>query len=90
MTFALERVKVDSDGSSNSDQVSNMLLYGSIHVSPSVMYCQVSSLISVAAEPLSDWLDACLGSEIRDKSIFASLSRQFEEDFHSDMEALNV
>jgi cysteinyl-tRNA synthetase len=51
---------------------------------------QVASLISVAAEPLSDWLDARLGSEVRDKSIFASLSRQFEEEFHSDMEALNV
>jgi cysteinyl-tRNA synthetase len=50
----------------------------------------VASLISVAAEPLSDWLDARLGSEVRDKSIFASLSRQFEEEFHSDMEALNV
>ena len=50
----------------------------------------MASLISVAAEPLSDWLDARLGSEVRDKSIFASLSRQFEEEFHSDMEALNV
>ena len=67
-----------------------VLCCGSIHVSTSAVCCQVSSLISVAAEPLSDWLDAHLGSEIRDKSIFASLSRQFEEDFHSDMETLNV
>ena len=68
----------------------SVLCCDSIHVSPGSVCCQVSSLISVAAEPLSDWLDARLGSEMRDKSIFASLSRQFEEDFHSDMETLNV
>lgn len=44
----------------------------------------------VAADPLSDWLDSRLGSEVRDKSIFASLTRHFEEEFHGDMEALNV
>lgn len=51
---------------------------------------QVTNLLMVAADPLSDWLDCHLGSEVRDKSIFASLTQQFEEEFHNDMEALNV
>ena len=57
----------------------------------SLLLCfQVASLLSVAADPLSDWLDTRLGSDVRDKSIFASLTQQFEEEFHNDMEALNV
>lgn len=51
---------------------------------------QVTNLLAVAADPLSDWLDCHLGSEVRDKTIFSSLTQQFEEDFHNDMEALNV
>lgn len=50
----------------------------------------MTNLLMVAADPLSDWLDCHLGSEVRDKSIFALLTQQFEEEFHNDMEALNV
>ena len=50
----------------------------------------MASLLSVAADPLSDWLDMRLGSDVRDKSIFSSLTQQFEEEFHRDMDALNV
>ena len=50
----------------------------------------MASLLSVAADPLSDWLDVRLGSDVRDKGIFSSLTQQFEEEFHSDMNALNV
>ena len=50
----------------------------------------MTSLLSVAGDPLSDWLDSRRGSEVTDKTIFASLTQHFEEEFHSDMEALNV
>ena len=52
--------------------------------------CQATGLLEEARDPLSDWLDSRLGSDVRDKTIFASLTRHFEEEFHSDMEALNV
>lgn len=39
---------------------------------------------------LCDWLDKTHGSEVTDNSIFAILPQFFEEDFHKDMEALNV
>eukprot|EP00105_Crassostrea_gigas_P045421 XP_019929569.1 PREDICTED: cysteine--tRNA ligase, cytoplasmic [Crassostrea gigas] len=39
---------------------------------------------------LCDWLDKTHGSEVTDNSIFARLPQFFEEDFHKDMEALNV
>ena len=51
---------------------------------------KVAGLIKIAAEPLSVWLDARFGSVVQDKSIFASLSQQYEDEFHRDMEALNV
>jgi cysteinyl-tRNA synthetase len=50
----------------------------------------VASLLSAADDPLSDWLDSRLGPNITDKSIFASLTQRFEQEFHCDMEALNV
>eukprot|EP00105_Crassostrea_gigas_P040122 XP_019924270.1 PREDICTED: cysteine--tRNA ligase, cytoplasmic-like [Crassostrea gigas] len=39
---------------------------------------------------LCDWLDKTHGSEVTDNSIFARLPQFFEEDFHKDMESLNV
>ncbi|XP_061178212.1 cysteine--tRNA ligase, cytoplasmic-like isoform X1 [Saccostrea echinata] len=39
---------------------------------------------------LCDWLDKLHGSEVTDNSIFANLPRFFEEDYHKDMESLNV
>lgn len=40
--------------------------------------------------PISDWLDAQFGATVRDKKIFESLTRFWENEFHADMEALNI
>ncbi|XP_045870513.1 cysteine--tRNA ligase, cytoplasmic isoform X2 [Meles meles] len=47
-------------------------------------------LLEEAKDLLSDWLDSSLGSEVTDNSIFSRLPKFWEEDFHRDMEALNV
>ncbi len=47
-------------------------------------------LLSVARDLLSDWLDKEKGAEVKDNAIFASLPKYWEEEFHKDMEALNV
>lgn len=41
-------------------------------------------------DPLADWLDKKLGSTVRENSIFTALPRYWEEQFHKDMDALNV
>lgn len=41
-------------------------------------------------DPLSVWLDSKLGSTVQDNAIFNALPRFWEEEFHKDMEALNV
>lgn len=41
-------------------------------------------------DPLSDWLDRKLGSTITENSIFESVPRHWENEFHKDMNALNV
>lgn len=41
-------------------------------------------------DPLSDWLDSMKGSGVTENSIFESLPRYWEEEFHKDMTALNV
>lgn len=43
-----------------------------------------------AKDLLSDWLDSTHGSEVTDNSIFSKLPKFWEEEFHKDMEALNV
>lgn len=43
-----------------------------------------------AKDLLSDWLDSTCGSEVTDNSIFYKLPKFWEEEFHKDMEALNV
>ncbi|XP_066108410.1 cysteine--tRNA ligase, cytoplasmic isoform X1 [Saccopteryx bilineata] len=47
-------------------------------------------LLEEAKDLLSDWLDSTLGSEVTDNSIFSKLPKFWEEEFHKDMEALNV
>lgn len=47
-------------------------------------------LLNVAKDPLSDWLDGFLGSSVSDNSIFSSLPRFWESEYHKDMDALNV
>ena len=39
---------------------------------------------------MADWLDGLHGAEVTDKSIFSRLSQHFEEDYHNDMDGLNV
>uniref|UniRef100_A0A8C4R1K5 Cysteine--tRNA ligase, cytoplasmic n=2 Tax=Eptatretus burgeri TaxID=7764 RepID=A0A8C4R1K5_EPTBU len=48
------------------------------------------NLLDTAKDPLADWLDARLGSQITDNSIFSELPRYWEMAFHKDMKALNV
>ncbi|KFU94342.1 Cysteine--tRNA ligase, cytoplasmic, partial [Chaetura pelagica] len=47
-------------------------------------------LLEEAKDLLSDWLDAKLGSQVTDNSIFSKLPKFWEGEFHKDMEALNV
>lgn len=54
------------------------------------MCCDFQNLLKVAKDPLSDWLDSSLGSSVADNSIFSQLPRFWEEEFHKDMDALNV
>lgn len=50
----------------------------------------VQVLLEEAKDLLSEWLDARFGSEVTDNSIFSTLPRFWEAEFHKDMEALNV
>ncbi|KAJ8931751.1 hypothetical protein NQ314_015283 [Rhamnusium bicolor] len=46
--------------------------------------------IKECKDPLSDWLDTKYGSTVRENAIFSSLPRHWEEEFHKDMDSLNV
>lgn len=48
------------------------------------------ALLEASRDIVADWLDSLHGSEVTDNSIFTSLPRFFEEQFHGDMKALNV
>ena len=48
------------------------------------------ALLEASRDIIADWLDGLHGSEVTDNSIFASLPKHFEEQFHQDMKALNV
>ncbi|OWF41686.1 Cysteine--tRNA ligase, cytoplasmic [Mizuhopecten yessoensis] len=48
------------------------------------------NLLESSKDIISDWLDKAHGSEVTDNSIFSSLPRFWEEDYHKDMESLNV
>lgn len=39
---------------------------------------------------LAPWLDRHKGSKLTDNGIFSELPKHWEEEFHKDMEALNV
>ncbi|XP_066592914.1 cysteine--tRNA ligase, cytoplasmic [Prorops nasuta] len=47
-------------------------------------------LIEKSRDILADWLDRKYGAEITEHSIFSKLSQHWENDFHKDMDALNV
>lgn len=41
-------------------------------------------------DPLSNWLDIKYGNDITDNSIFTTLPRNWEAEYHKDMDSLNV
>ena len=47
-------------------------------------------LLKDGKDVISDWLDSQQGSTVTENKIFADLPRYWEEEFHKDMEALNV
>lgn len=47
-------------------------------------------LQDVSKSPVSDWLDVQFGATVRDKKIFESLTRFWENEYNADMSALNV
>lgn len=55
-----------------------------------VLFPSLQVLLEEAKDLLSDWLDATLGSEVTDNSIFSELPKFWEAEFHKDMAALNV
>lgn len=49
-----------------------------------------NELLESSNDVLSTWLDKSDGKNVTDNSIFQSLPRHFEGEFHKDMSALNV
>lgn len=47
-------------------------------------------LLENSKDLLADWLDKQFGSHVTENSIFSLLPKYWEEDYHKDMEALNV
>lgn len=47
-------------------------------------------LVTEVKDVLAPWLDKQLGSTVTENSIFSDLPKYWEEEFHKDMEALNV
>lgn len=48
------------------------------------------NFLQQSKDPLANWLDAKEGSDVTEHSIFEKLSRHWEDEFHKDMNALNV
>lgn len=46
--------------------------------------------IKESKDPLSDWLDSKFGATVKDNAIFAKLPHHWEDEFHKDMDDLNV
>ena len=47
-------------------------------------------LQEVSKSPVSDWLDLQFGATVRDKKVFETLTRFWENEYNADMAALNV
>lgn len=56
----------------------------------SILEEKKSELLSDSKDLFSDWLDKCHGSSVTENSIFSQLPKYWEEEYHKDMEALNV
>ncbi|KAF6212400.1 hypothetical protein GE061_012922 [Apolygus lucorum] len=50
----------------------------------------LDNFLVAARNPFSSWLDKDQGSTVSDNSIFTTVPKKFEEEFHEDMAALNV
>ncbi|BFG06432.1 cysteine--tRNA ligase cytoplasmic [Drosophila madeirensis] len=46
--------------------------------------------LNEAKDPIAEWLDGKKGAEINDNSVFESLPRYWEDQFHNDMKSLNI
>ncbi|CAD7088885.1 unnamed protein product [Hermetia illucens] len=49
-----------------------------------------NNYLSEAKDAISDWLDRKRGATVNENSIFESLPRYWEDEFHKDMSALNI
>ncbi|XP_044731400.1 cysteine--tRNA ligase, cytoplasmic [Chrysoperla carnea] len=49
-----------------------------------------NKFLNEAKDPFSEWLDFKNGSTVKDNSIFVGLPRHWEQEFHKDMDALNI
>lgn len=49
-----------------------------------------ANYLQQSKDALSDWLDRKYGSTVTENSIFESVPRHWENEFHKDMNALNV
>ncbi|KAF5286869.1 hypothetical protein FQA39_LY00402 [Lamprigera yunnana] len=52
--------------------------------------CALKNLIQEGKDLFSEWLDSNHGGSITDNAIFNRLPRHFEQEFHKDMDSLNV
>lgn len=52
------------------------------------MYIQ--EFLEEIKDPLATWLDKKYGKDVTEHSIFTKLSKDWESEFHKDMDALNV
>lgn len=50
----------------------------------------LQKFITECKDPLSEWLDSKYCHTVSDNSIFTSLPRHWEQEFHKDMDELNV
>ena len=50
----------------------------------------VQLLLETGRDVLAGWLDKKYGSGVTDNAIFSDLPRKWEQEFHSDMESLQV
>lgn len=47
-------------------------------------------LLKEVRDPLAEWLDKKKGAMVTEHSIFTKLSQYWEQEFHKDMDSLNV
>uniref|UniRef100_A0AAR2KQI5 Cysteine--tRNA ligase, cytoplasmic n=1 Tax=Pygocentrus nattereri TaxID=42514 RepID=A0AAR2KQI5_PYGNA len=65
-------------------------LQGAIKSGTADAAIQSQVLLDEAKDLLSDWLDSQFGCQVTENSIFSLLPKYWEEEYHKDMDALNV